>query len=308
MTFESNLHLKRIESWAFLDSFLEFILISSIILFIRSNAVDTGSCGAFIEGDSCRELYRWLQLRKKGITVDFRRIERVGSGLPSLEDYLVNLSEFAEGSIIDEPSQLSNEICCRTGDGFLIIVKSISLSESVEKSQIVNELENLINLHHPCIAAPIGFLVSSESVCWEELKIVRLYSEGCSLAEILSVRQMWWTSTVKAKVIVAIGLAFRFVQSLVWIHGYSTTNNIVLDSDHEIHIVDFKPVRLEICEGESESEEGAKFGRFSREGWTSRMDVCAFALIRFEIVLADRHKMKDSFPRAFQILFGRYSN
>jgi serine/threonine protein kinase len=203
-----------------------------------------------------------------------------------LEDDLVNLSGFEEGSIIDEPSQLSNEIYRRTDDGFLIIVKSISLSESVEKSQIVNGLESLINLRHSCIAAPIGFVVSIESVCWEELKIVRSYSEGCSLAEILSVRPMWWTSTVKAKVNVVIVLALRFVHSLGGIHGYSTTNNIVLDSDHEIHIVDFKPVRLEVCEGESEreSEEGTKFGRFSREGWTSRMHVCAFALILFEIM------------------------
>jgi hypothetical protein len=78
------------------------------------------------------------------------------------------------------------------------------------------------------------------------------------------------------------------VHSLGWIHGYSTTNNIVLDSDHEIHIVDFKPVRWEVCEGEgeseSESEKGTKFGGFSREGWTSRMDVHAFTLILFEIV------------------------
>jgi hypothetical protein len=70
-------------------------------------------------------------------------------------------------------------------------VKSIALWECVEKSQIENEIENLINLHHPCIAAPIGFVFPIGSSNPQELKIVRLYLEGCSLAQVLSVPPVW---------------------------------------------------------------------------------------------------------------------
>jgi hypothetical protein len=43
-----------------------------------------------------------------------------------------------------------------------------------------NEIEKLINLRHPCIAAPIGFVFPLESGSRQELKIVRLYLESCS--------------------------------------------------------------------------------------------------------------------------------
>jgi hypothetical protein len=55
---------------------------------------------------------------------------------------------------------------------FLVFVKSIPLFESLEKSRIEKETENLINL---CIAGPIGFVFLIESDSPQELKILRLY-------------------------------------------------------------------------------------------------------------------------------------
>jgi serine/threonine protein kinase len=98
-----------------------------------------------------------------------------------------------------------------------------------------NEIQNLINLRHPCIASPIGFVLPIESGSLQELKIVRLYSEHCSLAEVLVVRPVWWTSTVKAKAIAGIVLDLRFAHSLGLLHGHLTASNIL-----SIHIIAFK--------------------------------------------------------------------
>jgi hypothetical protein len=82
ITFESNSHLIRIESEAFYQSSLRSISIPSTILFIASNAVHMGLQLKLIDGDSCPEFDRWLQLRRSRIAVDFRRIRKVGFDLP----------------------------------------------------------------------------------------------------------------------------------------------------------------------------------------------------------------------------------
>jgi hypothetical protein len=48
---------------------------------------------------------------------------------------------------------------------------------------IENEIEHLMNLCHPCIAAPIGFTFAAES---RELKVLGLYSKSESLAEVIA--------------------------------------------------------------------------------------------------------------------------
>jgi hypothetical protein len=193
--------LTRIESEAFHGSSLQSILIPSQILFIAYNAIEIPSQTCLVDGDASPEFDRWLELQRSEVRFDFRRIERVGSGLRCLRDYTVNLSEFEERSMIDESEEVGKEICHRVEDEVLIFVKSMAHSESIKKSRIDNEIENLINLQHPCIAAPIGFVPGIESGNRQEMKIVRLYFEGCSLTEVLFVHPVWWTSTVKAKVV-----------------------------------------------------------------------------------------------------------
>jgi predicted metal-binding protein len=283
ITFESNSCLTRIESKAFYESSVQSILIPSTILFVASNAVDIASQLSGVNGDSCPEFNRWLHLKISGITNDFRRIEKVGLGLRCLADYLVNLSIFEERSIICESTEISKEIYDRFEDELLVVMKSMPHWESIEESKITNELENLINLRHPCIAALIGFVFRSESRNPQELNIVRLYSEGSSLAEILSVNPVWWTSTVKAKAVAGIVLGLRFAHSLGLLHGHLTTSNILFDSDHCIQIVDFQSIPSRV--GGNEDEEGKRLGSFSEEGWTWKMDVHGFASILFEIVV-----------------------
>jgi hypothetical protein len=273
ITFESNSCLTRIESGAFHESSIQSILIPSTILFIASDAVDIASQMRLADGYSCPEFDRWLDLKRSGIVIDFRRIERVGFDIGCLGNYIVNLSEFEERSIICNSNEISNKVCNRIEDEFLVFMKSKPHSANVEAS----EIEALINLRHPCISAPIGFVFPIESGSPQELKIVRLYLDGYSLLEVISIHPIWWTPTVKAKAVAGIVLALRFSHSLGLLHGNLTGNNILFDSDHCVQIVDFNPIVSEVVESENESEYGTQFRGFSREGWTPKMDIQAFA-------------------------------
>jgi hypothetical protein len=229
-------------------------LIPPTILFIVFDAVGTVLQIRLIDGESCPEFDRWLQLKQSGIAIDFRRIQKVGFDLPCLESYIVNLPGFEERPIICDSDEVRNQIYHRIEDEFLVSIESKPHWENVSES----EIERMINLRHPCIAAPIGFVVPIESSNRRELKIVRLYLEGCSLLEVLSVNPLWWTSTVKAKAIAGIVLGLRFAHSFGLLHGHLTGNNIFFDSDHCIQIVDFQAIVFEV--GENESEHGTQLG------------------------------------------------
>jgi hypothetical protein len=191
--------LIRIESSAFSSSSLRSIVIPSTILFVASDVVYIPLEISLLDGNSCPEFDRWIDLRRHQIAIDFRRILRVDSGLQQLRDYVVNLSVFEETSMIVRSDGVLNEKYRRSEDEFLIVVKSISFTECVEKSQLENEIENLLDLRHPCIAAPIGFVSPSKSEILRELKMVGLNWDGDSLAEVISKSPEWWTATAKAK-------------------------------------------------------------------------------------------------------------
>jgi serine/threonine protein kinase len=272
--------LERIENQAF-SALSSWIVIPSTILFVAFDAIYIPFQISLTDSDSCPEFDRWLELRRSEITIDFRRIQRVGSGLSSLGDYLVNLSGFEEGSLIESCDRSSAQLYRRAEDQLLIIVKSILLSTSVERSQIENEIENLLNLRHPCIAAPIGFVFPAESAASPELKLVRLHVDGPSLSEVISVSPEWWTATAKAKAVAGIVLGLRFAHSLGLVHGRLNSRNILFDEDHRIQITDFHPIRLEMRENENKGQ----IGGFSGERWTQKTDLCAFSSVLFEIVV-----------------------
>jgi serine/threonine protein kinase len=136
-----------------------------------------------------------------------------------------------------------------------------------------------LNLLHPCILSPIGFIFDRELRISGELKIVGLYSEGSSLSEVISENPIWWTTTAKAKAVAGIVLSLRFAHSLGLIHGHLTSTNIRFDMDHRIQITNFCRIGLEV--GENEKEKGV----LSSEGWSPDQDIREFALILFEIIV-----------------------
>jgi hypothetical protein len=140
ITFESNSHLTRIESEAFSTSSLRSVLIPPTILFIASDAVDNASQIRLIDGDSCPEFDRWLQLKRSGIAIDFRRIQRVGFDIPCLGDYIVNLSTFEKRSLICRSGEIPNEICRRIEDEFLVFVKSKLFWKMLKSQKLIMKL------------------------------------------------------------------------------------------------------------------------------------------------------------------------
>jgi hypothetical protein len=273
--------LTRIESGTFSSS-LQSILIPSTILFIASDAVDVDSQIRLTDGNSSPEFDRWLQLRRLGIRVNFRRIQRVGSGLRCLTDYEVDVSRFGEVFLIRESDEVRNEICHRVEDQVCLFVRSIPCSKSLNASRSPTEIENLMNLRHPCIAGPIGFISRIESGIVKNLKIVVLYLESFSLEKVISDCPIWWTSTRKAKAIVGIVLGLRFVHSFGLVHGHLTSKNILCGSNDYIEIVSFESPPSELLK--MEGEERLQFGGFSRQRWTPENGVHKFALILFEIM------------------------
>jgi serine/threonine protein kinase len=225
----------------------------------------------------------------KGIVVDFRRLLSFNSGLPDLTTYSIDLSEFEERTVLNEWNEILSETYERLADGCLIVVKSIKVSNCLESRKIEKELENVMNLSHPCIASPIGFVFPAKSSSLQELKIARLSFEGGSLAEILSVSPDWWTPTAKMKTIVGIGFGLQFAHSFGLIHGDLTANNIFFDSDHRVQIEYFGLIGLD------RRDDTAKWGigGFSDEEWTPQVDIRAFVSLLFEIIVGHPWTLSD---------------
>jgi hypothetical protein len=215
--------LKRIESQAFDLPDVE-IVISSRIQFVASDAIPHPFQITPEDCHSCPEFTHWQQLRVKGISIDLRRILKFGSHLADLRAYLIDLWRFEEESNESGCNRVINEKYRRLDDGCLIVVKSMSLSDSVNNKEIEKEVEKKVNLCHHCIAGPIGVIFPIESSGLRELKIGKLSIEGCSLAEVVLVDLMWWTPTMKAKAIAGIALGVEFAHSLGMIHGNFNSN------------------------------------------------------------------------------------
>jgi serine/threonine protein kinase len=260
--------------------------------FSSFSVVDIFSQIIFVDGDSSPEFDEWPRLRRSGVRVDFRRTQRVGFDLPCLRDYVVDLLVFEEKSIIGECNEVSNQIYHRIDDELLVFVKSNSFLTSVPESQMENENEKLINLQHPCISAPIGFVLPIESGNLHGLKIIRFCLEGFSLAAILSVNPVWWTSTVKAKVVAGIVFGLRFAHSFGLLHNHLTASNILFDCDHFIPIVAFKPISLEVGESENEGEERAQLGAFLEKDGHKRGTLKRLRRFLLKLLLVDQQKVR----------------
>jgi serine/threonine protein kinase len=165
-------------------------------------------------------------------------------------------------------------------NGIEIIVKSIDVSVCVDIAHLEKRIENLMNLRHPCISSTIG-VVHPWSL--HELQIVREYSSGCLLSEVLLRSPEWWTPTAKAKAIVGIVLSMRFAHSFGLLHGDLTEDKVFLKDEGLIEIFDFCENSLSEVLGNSEAM--TEVGGFSGESWRPAADVRAFAELLSRIAI-----------------------
>jgi hypothetical protein len=269
--------LKRLETGAFAGAWFS-VIVPSAILFISCDAAPDSGQISIASPDSCPEYFRWQRLRHSGIILDFRRICRFGSDLPSLSDSLFDLSRCIEGSQLSESDEISTQIYQKCDNGLSIGMKSINLSRCVDNCDVERTIENLMNLRHPCIASAIGIVLPS---LLREVKIVGMYCGGCSLSEVISRSPEWWTPTAKAKAVVSLVLGLRFAHSLGLLHGHLTGSNVVFKEDGMIQITDFCMNSLIDLECNDGAE--ADVGGFSGENWRPIADVRAFAVILSQI-------------------------
>jgi hypothetical protein len=294
ITFESDSRLKRIEARALQNTSLRSAVIPPTVCYIACNAFPPDCQFSVFGCNSCPELDRWCAERRCDSTADFRRILRLGSGLPCLSECHFDLSVFERSQSVEVVNQCSCELYRRLSDNCQIVVKLIGRfdvekgGESGTRLEIQNVIEKLMNLRHPCIAAPLGFVVSSNET---ELKIARAYHRIGSLEEVLQTHPPWWTATAKS--IVVAGM--RFVHSFGLICGNLKSSNILFDESHRIQIVDINPNWAELhCRenfnGSARIANGAPSEFTALEvlsgcKQTQKADVFAFALILFSIVV-----------------------
>jgi serine/threonine protein kinase len=207
---------------------------------------------------------------------------------------LFNLFGFCEGSELRVHDGILTRKHHGCDNGIAIIVKSIKISVKVEIAQVERRIENLMNLRHRCISGTIGVILQSPL---QNLEIVRMYSVGGSLSEVISASPEWWTPTAKAKAIVGVVLSMRFAHSYGLLHGHLTANNVVFDEDGVIQICDFCVQSLSEVVGNSEAI--AEVGGFSGKDWRPDADVRGFAELVSKIVIgcsSEESRTSQSIP------------
>jgi hypothetical protein len=122
----------------------------------------------------------------EGIEVDFRCFLSFKWYVPDFRAYEIDLSEFEKRRFLTECNEMLCENYERFEDGFLIFIKSMKISNCFESHKFEKALENVMNLHHPCIIFPIGFVFPTKGYSLQELNIAGLCFESGSLSEILS--------------------------------------------------------------------------------------------------------------------------
>jgi hypothetical protein len=274
ISFESDSQLKRLDEGALQELSLQVAIplpIPSTVVFIASEAIDDPFQISLTNSGFCPEFERWQFVNSLSLVLDFRRIRRFGSGLPSISECLFDLSGFREGLELSEQDGISTRLYHGSGEEIEIVVKSASDALSCETGHGKKVRENLMNLRHPCIAGLIGIVRSSS---FPGLKIVRNHAGSYSLPKVISESPGWWTPTTKAKAVIGIVLALQYAHSLGLLHGHLTANNVIFDGAGTIQITDFYLNGFGAVKG-SEGTQGDG-GGFSGEGWTVKCDLRGF--------------------------------
>jgi hypothetical protein len=198
---------------------------------------------------------------------------------------LFNLFGFREISQLSANERFLTQISQECDNGFEIITKSMKVPVWIGIANLESSIESVMNLRHRRISGTIGVILQSPL---PNLEIVRMYSVGGSLSDVISASPEWWTPTAKAKAIVGIVLSMRYAHSYGLLHGHLTANNVLFDDDGLIQISDFCVKSLSEIGGNSEVITEA--GGFSGENWRPDADVQAFGELLSKIVIGGSSK------------------
>jgi serine/threonine protein kinase len=215
--------------------------------------------------------------------------------LGGLSDYLVDLSGFEFGQVLGVGGESSSVLYRRRSDGVQFVVKVIGRFEIGEgkgaETWVERVTEKQLNLRHRCFAAPIGFVVSGNGAGdGAELRTVRPFVDGGSLAEVLahSPPPPHWTATAKAIAVAGLALGLRFAHGVGLFHGALTPGRVLLDGAGEIQIAGIGAVRSKTADSSGEAGEFAPPEILRGGERTAKADVFSFARIVSRIITDDQ--------------------
>jgi hypothetical protein len=227
------------------------------VSFIAADAFDLETQLSLANCDSCPDLQGWCLDRVFYPAKDFRRRLRLGVELPALSDCLLNLSHFE----CDVDGNSSSVIDRRRSDSLEIVMKSI---------------ETLLSLRHPCIAVPLGFVLSENG---NKMTMVNRYAQSDSLAVVIAQRPPWWTATAKAIAVAGLLIGLNFLHSFGRPQGRLKPTDLLFDDKHRIQIVDIG------CDDQTDRATAFMAPEVIEGGeFTAASDVFSFAMITLSII------------------------
>jgi hypothetical protein len=233
--FESNCSLTRIESYAFYDSAVTAVNVPGSVVIIGDFSF--GRCLSlsrlgFVKDSELKELSSTAfsqgpLLVRFSLPVGARIVESIrDQGVP---DYLPehrrsrqlfvnrNLSDCVTGfegyERVEDISQGSFNHVQRNHDrktGVTLAVKSFprfSRAGHDWDSLFIREIENLLQMNHPCIVSLIEYSMPTKD---HPARLATLFVDGCSLSSVLISSPDWWTATAKSIVIVGIVIGMKY--------------------------------------------------------------------------------------------------
>jgi serine/threonine protein kinase len=173
---------------------------------------------------------------------------------------------------------------------------------SVSESALMNELQILVRLNHPCILQIYGFVLPSKT---EQAEIHMEWASNGSLSRVMKLVHspqcpIFWNPTGIAIIICGIVLGMRFMHSRGFIHQDLKPSNILLSEKGRVLISDFGSSRNEYVDITPTAAGTVQYA--APELFqdlldpTRKVDVYSFGLILYEL-LVGRMVFPDDEPQ-----------
>jgi serine/threonine protein kinase len=181
--------------------------------------------------------------------------------------------------------------------------------ENEQLEQFVKEVESLVRLRHPCVVAPKGCLLPTDTT---GPQLVMEFLDGPSLKSTLAKPTAdWWTPTQKAMTIVGIVYGMVYLHSRDIIHRRLCPQNILFDKEHHVKITDCAASRFyEFGIGTPNASQGMSLYSAPEmlEGtmrYTQKVDCYSFGWILYEIVVGNGVLSKEGQINAALLKVGK---
>jgi serine/threonine protein kinase len=226
----------------------------------------------------CSEFNDWASHRSLDPSVPFQRMKPIA-------EWVVDLRPFERVSVINTNLLFPVELHKHRVTGLRIAVKCFPELSSDQEQMFIREIEALARFDHPCIVPFVGYVLRIGSV---GPKIATRFMSGGSLRDVLDSHPSWWNGTAKSIVASGVVRGMMKIHEAGIIHRDLKPSNILLDENHRPRICDFGSSRNQSLVQTLTGQIGTPFympAEQYHEDYTAKVDVYAFALVLYEIVV-----------------------